>query len=157
MRCPECGHSLVGTPDGAPCTECGVASAAPEREPGPMPTPGRLVLRFGWPAMAGIVSIVVNWLCNLTRIAGVDEVLVTLGIVAIVLFLFVGPLNTATQTRLLMNRLPRRVRTAPLLALIPRNVMVPILAGIATVPVNIAIGFGACVGALVLGGGRIGG
>jgi hypothetical protein len=99
----------------------------------------------------------VNWLCNLTRIAGVDEVLVTLGIVAIVLFLFVGPLNTATQTRLLMNRLPRRVRTAPLLALIPRNVMVPILAGIATVPVNIAIGFGACVGALVLGGGRIGG
>jgi hypothetical protein len=56
-----------------------------------------------------------------------------------------------------MNRLPRRVRTAPLLALIPRNVMVPILAGIATVPVNIAIGFGACVGALVLGGGRIGG
>jgi hypothetical protein len=43
------------------------------------------------------------------------------------------------------------VRTAPLLALIPRNVLVPILAGIATIPVNVAIGFGACVGAFVVG------
>ena len=107
--------------------------------------------------MTGVVAIVAIWLFNLTGIGGIEGVLVTLGIVAAVLFLLVGPLNTATQTRLLMNRLPRRVRTAPLLALIPRNVLVPILAGLATIPVNVAIGFGACIGALTLGDARIGG
>jgi hypothetical protein len=151
MRCPECGHSLIGTPDGAPCTECGVASAASEREPGPMPTPGRLVLRFGWPAMAGVASLLVIWAVAIADVGSVEVAVFTLGITAAVLFLLVGPVNTATQTRLLMNRLPRRVRTAPLLALIPRNVLVPILAGIATIPVNVAIGFGACVGAFVVG------
>jgi len=116
-----------------------------------MPTPGRLVLRFGWPAMAGIASLLVIWAIVLADVGSVEVVVLTFGITAAVLFLLVGPVNTATQTRLLMNRLPKRVRTAPLLALIPRNVLVPILAGIATIPVNVAIGFGACVGAFVVG------
>jgi hypothetical protein len=157
MRCPECGHSLIGVSDGAPCTECGVVSDSSEREPGPMPTPGRLVMRFGWPAIAGAVAIGAIYMIAALQVRALENAFVTLGIAAAALLLLVGPINTATQTRLLMNRLPRRVRTAPLLALIPRNVLVPMLAGLATVPVNVAIGFGACVGGLVLGNGKIGG
>lgn len=148
MRCPECGHSLVGVPDQAPCPECGVASAAAEREPKPLPSPGKLLWWFGWPSIAGAVTIVLSTLFVNTLLDGAW----VFGLVAgAVLLLLVGPVNSARQATLLMKRLPRRVRAAPLLALVPRIVLVPLLAGLATIPVNVAIGFGSCLTMIVLG------
>lgn len=148
MRCPECGHSLVGVPDLAPCPECGVASAAAEREPTQLPSPGKLLWWFGWPSMAGAATIVLSTLFVNTLLDGA----MVFGLIAgAVLLLLVGPVNSARQTTLLMKRLPRRVRAAPLLALVPRIVLVPLLAGLATIPVNVAIGFGSCLAMLVLG------
>ena len=81
-----------------------------------------------------------------------DGMAVFVVMAAAALLLIGGPINSAIQTRTMMRRLPRRVREAPLLVLIPRAVMVPVLVGVATIPVNFAIGFGACAGSMVLGG-----
>lgn len=151
MRCPECGHSLISVPDGAPCTECGVASGAAEREPGLLPSPRSLFMRFGWPSIAGVLMIALTWAVALVPAPSIAGLVPAFVIITAVVFLVVGPINTASQVRILMNRLPRRVRTAPLLALIPRNVLIPLLASLATVPVNVAIGFGACLGAFMVG------
>lgn len=147
MRCPECGHRLVGVPDGSPCTECGTASSLAERDPGLMPSPGTLLLRFGWPSMAGFALL---WVPALVVGTAVDGMAFFLILAAIVLMLLVGPLNSGLQSAKLMKRLPRRAREAPMLALIPRAVMIPLLAALATVPLNMALGFGACVGSIAI-------
>lgn len=148
MRCPECGHSLLGVPDQAPCPECGVASAAAEREPKPLPSPGKLLWWFGWPSIAGAAIIVLSSFIMNTFADGVTIAGVMAGGV---LLLLVGPVNSARQTSILMKRLPRRVRSAPLLALVPRIVLVPLLAGLATIPINVAVGFGSCVAFILVG------
>ena len=49
-----------------------------------------------------------------------------------------------------MTRLPRRVRQAPLIALIPRSVMVPLLVAAAAFLLGFTLVIGACVvGAVV--------
>jgi hypothetical protein len=151
MRCEECGHDLRAIPDGTPCTECGVVTPMDCRWPAPMPGVWRVLLGFAWPALAvmTLLGLVMLWgLLNSPN--GIGSMIgPTTGIVVAVLVFLVAPLNTARRMQLLMQRLPRRVRMAPLLMLIPRIVAVPVLAGIATIPVMVAIAFGGCVVALM--------
>lgn len=147
MRCPECGHPLVGVPDGSPCTECGTASSLTERDPGLMPSPGTLLLRFGWPSMAGFALL---WVPALIVGTAVDGMAFFLMLAAIIVMLLVGPLNSGMQAWKLMKRMPRRAREAPLLALVPRAVLIPVLVGLATVPLNVALGVGACAASIAI-------
>ena len=60
------------------------------------------------------------------------------------------PVNAARQTSKLMMRLPRRTRAAPLIALIPRSVMVPLLVAAAAFFLGVTFTIGACaIGAMV--------
>lgn len=147
MRCEECGHDLRAIPDGTPCTECGVVTPMERRWPAPMPGTGRVLLGFAWPALVvmGLAGLVAMLGMAVTPGGISPEVGVGLLIAVLVLVFVVAPLNTARRMHMLMQRLPRRVRAAPLLALVPRSVAVPLLAAIATVPVMMAIAFGGCM------------
>lgn len=147
MRCPECGHPLVGVPDACPCTECGTSSTLADRDPGLLPSPGTLLLRFGWPSMSGFALL---WVPAFIVGTAADGVAFLFILLAAVLMLVVGPLNTGFHASQLMKRMPRRTREAPLLALIPRAVMIPLLAGLATVPMNVALGVGACAASITI-------
>ena len=86
-----------------------------------------------------ILSII--WILN----SAVDGAAFFVGLGAIVMLLVVGPIRAAVGAHVIMGRLPRRARAAPLIALIPRSVAVPLLVAAAVAVLNAALGFGACL------------
>ena len=148
MRCEECGHNISGLADDAPCTECGVVTPVARREAAPL-NMRRVVIGFAWPymAIAGMFAVLLLMFVML-----LDSGVGFLGpiIIIAVLALLVVPINAVRRTSSLMNRLPRRVRQAPLLVMIPRSVTVPLLVGAAAFVLGLTVVFGGCmVGAMV--------
>jgi hypothetical protein len=148
MRCEECGHNISGLADDAPCTECGVVTPVARREELPL-NMRRVVLGFAWPYMAIAGMFAVLWLAIAVLKDSAAVVLFPIAIIAILVLLLV-PVNAARQTSKLMMRLPRRTRAAPLIALIPRSVMVPLLVAAAAFFLGVTFVIGACaIGAMV--------
>jgi hypothetical protein len=148
MRCEECGHNISGLADDAPCTECGVVTPVERREAPPL-NMRRVVLGFAWPymAIAGVFALL--WLGIAMLKDNTAAVLFPIAIITILVLLLV-PINAARQSSKLMKRLPRRTREAPLIALIPRSVMVPLLVAAAAFFLGVTFVIGACtVGAIV--------
>jgi len=148
MRCEECGHNISGLADDAPCTECGVVTPVARREAPPL-NMRRVVLGFAWPymAIAGVFALL--WLGIAMLKDNTAAVLFPIAIITILVLLLV-PINAARQSSKLMKRLPRRTREAPLIALIPRSVMVPLLVAAAAFFLGVTFVIGACtVGAIV--------
>jgi hypothetical protein len=148
MRCEECGHNISGLADDAPCTECGVVTPVARREAPPL-NMRRVVLGFAWPYMAIAGVFVLLWLGIAMLRDNTAAVLFPIAIITILVLLLV-PINAARQSSKLMKRLPRRTRAAPLIALIPRSVMVPLLVAAAAFFLGVTFVIGACaVGAIV--------
>jgi len=148
MRCEECGHNISGLADDAPCTECGVVTPVARREAPPL-NMRRVVLGFAWPYMAIAGVFVLLWLGIAILKDNTAAVLFPIAIITILVLLLV-PINAARQSSKLMKRLPRRTREAPLIALIPRSVMVPLLVAAAAFFLGVTFVIGACtVGAIV--------
>jgi hypothetical protein len=148
MRCEECGHNISGLADDAPCTECGVVTPVARRE-APLLNMRRVVLGFAWPYMAIAGVFVLLWLGIAMLKDSTPAVLFPIAIITILVLLLV-PINAARQSSKLMKRLPRRTREAPLIALIPRSVMVPLLVAAAAFFLGVTFVIGACaVGAIV--------
>jgi len=148
MRCEECGHNISGLADDAPCTECGVVTPVARRGELPL-NMRRVVLGFAWPYMAIAGMFLLLWLGVAVLKDSTPAVLFPIAIIAILVLLLV-PVNAARQTSKLMMRLPRRTREAPLIALIPRSVMVPLLVAAAAFFLGVTFVIGACaVGAVV--------
>jgi len=148
MRCEECGHNISGLADDAPCTECGVVTPVARREELPL-NMRRVVLGFAWPYMAIAGMFVVLCLAIAVLKDSAAVMLFPIAIIAILVLLLV-PVNAARQTSKLMMRLPRRTRAAPLIALIPRSVMVPLLVAAAAFFLGVTFTIGACaIGAMV--------
>jgi hypothetical protein len=148
MRCEECGHNISGLADDAPCTECGVVTPVARREAPPL-NMRRVVLGFTWPYMAIAGMFALLWLGIATLKDSTPAVLFPIAIITILVLLLV-PVNAARQTSKLMMRLPRRTRAAPLIALIPRSVMVPLLVAAAAFFLGVTFTIGACaIGAMV--------
>ncbi|NBQ15387.1 MAG: hypothetical protein EBU31_12480 [Proteobacteria bacterium] len=148
MRCEECGHNISGLADDAPCTECGVVTPVARREELPL-NMRRVVLGFAWPYMAIAGMFAVLWLAIAVLKDSTAVVLFPIAIITILVLLLV-PVNAARQTSKLMMRLPRRTRAAPLIALIPRSVMVPLLVAAAAFFLGVTFIIGACaIGAMV--------
>jgi hypothetical protein len=148
MRCEECGHNISGLADDAPCTECGVVTPVARREAPPL-NMRRVVLGFAWPYMAIAGVFVLLWLGIAMLKDNTAAVLFPIAIITILALLLV-PINAARQSSKLMKRLPRRTREAPLIALIPRSVMVPLLVAAAAFFLGVTFVIGACaVGAIV--------
>jgi hypothetical protein len=148
MRCEECGHNISGLADDAPCTECGVVTPVARREAPPL-NMRRVVLGFAWPYMAIAGVFVLLWLGIAMLKDNTAAVLFPIAIITILVLLPV-PINAARQSSKLMKRLPRRTREAPLIALIPRSVMVPLLVAAAAFFLGVTFVIGACaVGAIV--------
>jgi len=148
MRCEECGHNISGLADDAPCTECGVVTPVARREAPPL-NMRRVVLGFAWPymAIAGVFALL--WLGIAMLKDNTAAVLFPIAIITILVLLLV-PINAARQSSKLMKRLPRRTREAPLIALIPRSVMVPLLVAAAAFFLGVTFVIGACtIGAIV--------
>jgi hypothetical protein len=148
MRCEECGHNISGLADDAPCTECGVVTPVARRGELPL-NMRRVVLGFAWPYMAIAGMFALLWLGIATLKDSTPAVLFPIAIITILVLLIV-PVNAARQSSKLMMRLPRRTRAAPLIALIPRSVMVPLLVAAAAFFLGVTFVIGACtVGAIV--------
>ena len=148
MRCEECGHNISGLADDAPCTECGGVTPVARRGELPL-NMRRVVLGFAWPYMAIAGMFAVLWLAIAVLKDSATVVLFPIAIIAILVLLLV-PVNAARQTSKLMMRLPRRTRAAPLIALIPRSVMVPLLVAAAAFFLGVTFTIGACaIGAMV--------
>jgi hypothetical protein len=148
MRCEECGHNISGLADDAPCTECGVVTPVARREAPPL-NMRRVVLGFAWPYMAIAGVFVLLWLGIAMLKDNTAAVLFPIAVITILVLLLV-PINAARQSSKLMKRLPRRTREAPLIALIPRSVMVPLLVAAAAFFLGVTFVIGACaVGAIV--------
>ncbi len=148
MRCEECGHNISGLADDAPCTECGVVTPVARREAPPL-NMRRVVLGFAWPYMAIAGVFVLLWLGIAMLRDNTAAVLFPIAIITILVLLLV-PINATRQSSKLMKRLPRRTREAPLIALIPRSVMVPLLVAAAAFFLGVTFVIGACaVGAIV--------
>jgi hypothetical protein len=109
----------------------------------------RVVLGFAWPYMAIAGVFVLLWLGIAMLKDNTAAVLFPIAIITILVLLLV-PINAARQSSKLMKRLPRRTREAPLIALIPRSVMVPLLVAAAAFFLGVTFVIGACaVGAIV--------
>jgi hypothetical protein len=109
----------------------------------------RVVLGFAWPYMAIAGVFVLLWLGIAMLKDNTAAVLFPIAIITILVLLLV-PINAARQSSKLMKRLPRRTRAAPLIALIPRSVMVPLLVAAAAFFLGVTFVIGACaVGAVV--------
>ena len=148
MRCEECGHNISGLADDAPCTECGMVTPVARREAPPL-NMRRVVFGFAWPYMAIAGVFVLLWLGIAMLKDNTAAVLFFIAIITILVLLLV-PINAARQSSKLMKRLPRRTREAPLIALIPRSVMVPLLVAAAAFFLGVTFVIGACtVGAIV--------
>jgi hypothetical protein len=50
-----------------------------------------------------------------------------------------------------MKRLPRRLRSAPFLIVVPRSITIPVLVGVATVIIFNVLTFGACITVFAFG------
>ena len=147
MHCAECGHNLDRVAEGAPCTECGVVTPLQLRMLQPLPGRVRLLWLFGWPLlMAWSLGFLALLLAN--RLEQVSMALVVLTVVSI---LVVGPANSAWRTFVLMKRLPRRLRSAPFLVVVPRSITIPVLVGVATVIIFNVLTFGACITVFAFG------
>jgi hypothetical protein len=99
-----------------------------------------IALRMLWPLPVAMVLMTTS---TVAEGRGADSV--NLLLIAILLAVFVTPATVAVETTLLMLRLPRRVRWAPVLLVVPRIVAIPILAAIS----------GACIGAVALFGAEL--
>jgi hypothetical protein len=109
----------------------------------------RVVLGFAWPYMAIAGVFALMWLGIAMLKDNTAAVLFPIAIITILVLLLV-PINAARQSSKLMKRLPRRTREAPLIALIPRSVMVPLLVAAAAFFLGVTFVIGACtVGAIV--------
>lgn len=142
MRCPECGQTLIGVPESSPCPECGTPSTLAERHVPPLLPTWKLVVGMAWPTAVGVAMVLsIIWILD----SAVDGAAFFVALGAIVMLLVIGPIKAAVWVHVLMGRLPRRVRAAPLLALIPRSIAVPLLVAAAVAVLNAALGFGACL------------
>ena len=154
MRCEECGHNISGLADDAPCTECGVVTPVERREAAAL-NMRRVVIGFAWPYMAIAGMLLLLWLGIAVLKDSTPAVLFPIAIaiaiaIITILVLLLVPINAARQSSKLMTRLPRRVRQAPLIALIPRSVMVPLLVAAAAFLLGVTFVIGACaIGAVV--------
>ena len=147
MRCAECGHNLDRVAEGAPCTECGVVTPVQLRMLQPLPGRVRLLWLFGWPLlMAWSLGLVALWMADRP-----EPNFIALVVLIVVSIMVVGPINSARQTFVLMKRLPRRIRSAPLLIVVPRSVTIPVLVGVATVIIFNVLTFGACITVFAFG------
>ncbi len=149
MRCPECGYELGNLPGELACPECGTCSRQFERLPLPPEPKHRTFWGYaGVPLGASVIGLFLGVMLQRSHRdlgAPVGLFLLTLlggGIVAAIM-----GFNT---THRLMQRLPRRVASAPFLLLIPRNVLISLLGAAATAGLLAALVSGACIaGALV--------
>jgi hypothetical protein len=107
----------------------------------PRPSPTWLIaLRMLWPLPVAMVLMATS---TVAEGRGADSVKLLL--ISILLAGFVTPATVAVETTLLMLRLPRRVRWAPVLLVVPRIVAIPILAALAAM----------CIGAIALLGAEL--
>ena len=127
--------------------ECGVVTPLQLRMLQPLPGRVRLLWMFGWPLlMAWLLGFIALVLAN--RLEQVSMALVVLTVVSI---LVVGPANSAWRTFVLMKRLPRRLRSAPFLIVVPRSIAIPVLVGVATIVIFNVLTFGACMTVFAFG------
>lgn len=143
MRCPECGYELGDLLGGIACPECGTCSTREQRLP-LTPVGDRAIFMgyFAAPLGTGVFALVAGFVagwCNMDErvLAGLLLVPAAGAMVAAVLSL-VASIDH-------MKRLPRRVASAPVLLLIPRKILIPILAVTASAVITGALALGACV------------
>ena len=154
MRCAECGHDLRGVASGAACPECGTVTPDDRRVLAPL-RPGTVLLGYAWPYIAlvlliGAMSLAAGSWSDASSQAETVRMVLILAVIPVFLLLVV-PINAARRTVTLMRRQPRREYMAPLLALTPRIVLVPLLAAAASTLLGVAITFGACMVAVAVG------
>lgn len=155
MRCPECGYELGELLGGLACPECGTCSTPDQRLPLPPETKKRIfwgyaAVPLGAAAMGLIAGLMLAF-SNLSNEAGP----VVLYFSALIGGAIGGAIMGFLTTRRLMRRLPRRVASAPLLLLIPRNVLVPLMAACAAGAIAATLATGACVAAGISGIGNV--
>jgi hypothetical protein len=107
----------------------------------------RLLWLFGWPLlMAWSLGLVALWMADRP-----EPNFIALVVLIVVSIVVVGPINSGWQTFVLMKRLPRRIRSAPFLIVVPRSITIPILVGVATVIIFNVLTFGACITVFAFG------
>ncbi len=144
VRCDECGHSLAGVPSGAPCSECGVVTPDARRTHPPVNVVA-VVAECAWPM--ALVALGATLALGLTsRTHGSDKLFGAL--VAGSGFLLVTAATALTTVRL-MRRMPRRARWAPVLLVVPRVVVFPVLAAAAATVVAVVLASGGAMAAAV--------
>ena len=144
MRCAECGQDLSQIASGAPCTECGTVTPDDRRTLPPLRM-GRVVAGFAWPYV--VMLLLFGSAVLVTRVLNGEftYLIPALLLVALVVLVLIVPINAARRTTVLMRRRPRREYMAPLLALTPRIVLVPLLAAGAAFLLGVALAFGSCM------------
>lgn len=140
VRCDECGHSLAGVPSGAPCSECGVVTPDARRTLPPVNV-AAAIAEYAWP----FAVIAVGGALGFGLAGRGNEGSLMVGLLVAGVGLCLVPAAAAFTTVLLMLRMPRRARWAPLVLLVPRIVAVPVLVAAAATFVAIVLIFGACV------------
>lgn len=140
VRCDECGHSLAGVPSGAPCSECGVVTPDARRTLPPVNV-AAAIAEYAWP----FAVIAVGGALGFGLAGRGNEGSLMVGLLVVGVGLCLVPAAAAFTTVLLMLRMPRRARWAPLMLLVPRIVAVPVLVAAAATFVAIVMIFGACV------------
>lgn len=139
MRCDECGHSLAGIPSGAPCAECGVVTPDARRTLPPVNV-AAAIAEYAWPFAVIAVGGALGF-----GFAGRGNEGPVVGPLVAGVGLCLVPAAAAFTTVLLMLRMPRRARWAPLMLLVPRIVAVPALVAMAATFVAIVMIVGACI------------
>lgn len=145
MRCPECAYELGELQPGHPCPECGVVSAPEDRLPRSPIRKGRVFAGYGLtPLLAGALGAIAGFGLGAGG-QGAANLMGFLYFTALIGGAIIAAITAFVTTRRLMRRLPRRVASAPLLLLIPRNVLVPLMAACATGAIAATLATGACV------------
>lgn len=140
VRCDECGHSLAGVPSGAPCSECGVVTPDARRTLPPVNV-AAAIAEYAWP----FAVIAVGGALGFGLAGRGNEGSLMVGLLVTGVGFCLVPVAAAFTTVLLMLRMPRRARWAPLVLLVPRIVAVPVLIAMAVTFVAIVMIVGACV------------